>query len=125
MERGDRRAAVRDRVCGIEIGKAGMAATIRVPSGKDSARRRAGTCSFGTAKKEVLALADWLRCLQVPAVGAGGGYRDACGPIARLRLGRNHPGSTPGSARPVLAGKSHERCVAGHGVSQAHLFQLG
>ena len=23
----------------------------------------------GTTKKEVLALADWLRCLQVPAVG--------------------------------------------------------
>ena len=67
----------------------------RVPSGKDSARRRAGTCSFGTAKKEMLALADWLRCLQGPAVGAGGGYRDACGPIARLRLVRNHLGAPP------------------------------
>ena len=41
--------------------------------------------SFGTTKKEVLALAGWLRCLQVPAVGAattGTGY---C-PIARLWL---------------------------------------
>ena len=100
MERGDRQAAVRDRVCGIEFGEAGMAATIRVPPGKDSARRRAGTCSFGTAKKEVLALADWLRCLQVPAVGAGGGYRDACGPIARLRLVRNHPGAPPAQLGP-------------------------
>ena len=26
--------------------------------------------SFGTTKKEVLAPADWLRCWQVPAVGA-------------------------------------------------------
>jgi transposase len=62
----------RDQVCGIEIGEAGMVATIRVPSDKDPARRVAETRSFGTTKKEVLALADWLRCLQVPAVGAGG-----------------------------------------------------
>jgi transposase len=58
----------RDRVCGIDIGKAGMVATIRVPSDKDPARRAAETRSFGTTKKEVLALADWLRSWQVPAV---------------------------------------------------------
>jgi hypothetical protein len=58
----------RDRVCGIDIGKAGLVATIRVPSDRDPARRMAETRSFGTTKKEVLALADWLRCWQVPAV---------------------------------------------------------
>jgi transposase len=58
----------RDRVCGIDIGKAQMVATIRVPSEKDPARRAAETRSFGTTKREVLALADWLRCWQVPAV---------------------------------------------------------
>jgi hypothetical protein len=58
----------RDRVCGIDIGKAGMVATIRVPSEKNPKRRMAETCSFGTTKREVLALADWLRCWQVPAV---------------------------------------------------------
>jgi hypothetical protein len=58
----------RDRVCGIDIRKAGMVATIRVPSDGDPARRAAETRSFGTPKKEVLALADWLRCWQVPAV---------------------------------------------------------
>ena len=58
----------RDRVCGIDIGKAGLVATIRVPSDKDPARRAAETRSFGTTKREVLALADWLRCWQVPAV---------------------------------------------------------
>ncbi len=58
----------RDRVCGIDIGKAGLVATIRVPSDKDPARRAAEARSFGTTKKEVLALADWLRCWQVPAV---------------------------------------------------------
>jgi len=58
----------RDRVCGIDIGKAGMAATIRVPSDKDPLRRAQETRRFGTTKREVLALADWLRCWQVPAV---------------------------------------------------------
>ena len=58
----------RDRVCGTGIGKAGMAATIRVPSDKDPLRRAAETRRFGTTKREVLALADWLRCWQVPAV---------------------------------------------------------
>ena len=57
-----------DRVCGIDIGKAQMVATIRVPSDRDPARRMQETRSFGTTRKEVLALADWLRCWQVPAV---------------------------------------------------------
>jgi transposase len=74
----------RDRVCGIDIGKAGMVATIRVPSDGDPARRAAETRSFGTTKKEVLALADWLRCWQVPAVvmEATGDYWK--GPFYRL-----------------------------------------
>ena len=58
----------RDRVCGTGIGKAGLVATIRVPSEGNPARRAAGTRSFGTTRREVLALADWLRCWQVPAV---------------------------------------------------------
>ncbi len=58
----------RDRVCGIDIGKAGMVATIRVPSERDPARRAAETREFGTTRREVLALADWLRSWQVPAV---------------------------------------------------------
>ena len=74
----------RDRVCGIDIGKAQMAATIRVPSDRDPARRMAETRTFGTTKKEVLALADWLRCWQVPAVvmEATGDYWK--GPFYRL-----------------------------------------
>ena len=74
----------RDRVCGIDIGKAGMVATIRVPSDKDPARRAAETRSFGTTKREVLALADWLRAWQVPAVvmEATGDYWK--GPFYRL-----------------------------------------
>jgi len=58
----------RDRVCGIDIGKAQMAATIRVPSDRDPARRASETREFATTRRGVLALADWLRCWQVPAV---------------------------------------------------------
>jgi transposase len=74
----------RDRVCGIDIGKAGMAATIRVPSEKNPARRAAETRTFATTKRGVLALADWLRCWQVPAVvmEATGDYWK--GPFYRL-----------------------------------------
>jgi transposase len=74
----------RDRVCGIDIGKAGMVATIRVPSDGSPARRAAETRSFGTTRREVLALADWLRCWQVPAVvmEATGDYWK--GPFYRL-----------------------------------------
>jgi transposase len=74
----------RDRVCGIGIGKAQMVAAIRVPSEKDPARRAAETRSFGTTRREVLALADWLRCWQVPAVvmEAAGDYWK--GPLYRL-----------------------------------------
>jgi transposase len=58
----------RDRVCGIDIGKAGLAATIRVPSDRDPARRASETRLFATTKQGVLALADWMRCWQVDAV---------------------------------------------------------
>jgi transposase len=77
----------RDRVCGIDIGKAGLAAAIRVPSDEDPARRMAGTRSFGATRREVLALADWLRSWQVPAVvmEAAGDYRK--GPFYRLEAG--------------------------------------
>jgi transposase len=74
----------RDRVCGIDIGKAQMVATIRVPSDRDPARRAQETRAFGTTRREVLALADWLRCWQVPAVvmEATGDYWK--GPFYRL-----------------------------------------
>src|SRR5256885_12520313 len=58
----------RDRVCGIDIGKAELYATIRVPSDKNPARRASETRSFAATKRGVLALADRLRAWQVPAV---------------------------------------------------------
>ena len=98
----------RDRVCGIDIGKAGMAATIRVPSDKDPARRAAETRSFGTTRREVLALADWLRAWQVPAVVMEATRRlleravlPAGGRGIRVRAGRRKAGQAP--ARPPQA----------------------
>lgn len=58
----------RDRVCGIDIGKAEMYATIRVPSEKNPERRASETRGFATTKRGVLALADWLRSWEVPAL---------------------------------------------------------
>src|SRR6185312_3528703 len=58
----------RERVCGIDIGKAQMAVTIRVPSDGNPRRRMQETRVFGTTKRQVLALADLLRAWQVPAV---------------------------------------------------------
>jgi transposase len=74
----------RDRVCGIDIGKAAMVATIRVPADADPARRAAETRSFATTRRGVLELADWCRCWQVTAVvmEATGDYWK--GPFYRL-----------------------------------------
>ena len=58
----------RDRVCGIDIGKAEMHVTIRVPSDTNPQRRMSETRAFATTKRGVVALADWLRSWQVPAV---------------------------------------------------------
>jgi transposase len=74
----------RDRVCGVDIGKAELYATIRVPSDTNPARRASETRHFATTKRGVLALADWLRSWQVPAVvmEATGDYWK--GPFYRL-----------------------------------------
>ena len=57
-----------ERVCGIDIGKAGMEACIRVPSEANPRRRAHETRSFGTTRNQVLALADWLACWGVTDV---------------------------------------------------------
>ena len=74
----------RDRVCGIDVGKAEMHATIRVPSDKNPARRASETRSFATTKRGVLALADWLRSWQVPAVVMEATSTYWMGPFFRL-----------------------------------------
>ena len=122
----------RDRVCGTGIGKAGLVATIRVPSDRDPARRMQETRSFGTTKREVLALADWLRSWQVPAVvmEATGDYWK--GPFYRLEAEgfecvladakqvKNLPGRPkrdPADSRWLAA---CSRARRGHGLFRGH-----
>jgi transposase len=74
----------RDRVCGIDIGKAELHATIRVPSDTNPARRMSETRAFATTRRGVLALADWLRSWQVPAVVMEATSTYWMGPFFRL-----------------------------------------
>src|ERR1035441_2676864 len=50
-----------ERVAGIDIGKAGVMVTIRVPGDTRRGRRQQETREFRAVRKDLLAMADWLR----------------------------------------------------------------
>src|SRR6266516_1173246 len=58
-----------ERVAGIDIAKAGIEVTIRVPSDTRPGRRQQETRSFATTCRQLLALADWLRAWGVTKAG--------------------------------------------------------
>ena len=58
-----------ERVAGIDIGKAMIMVTVRVPGDSGSGRRQQETREFRTVRKDLLALADWLRSWQVTKTG--------------------------------------------------------
>jgi transposase len=58
-----------ERAAGIDIGKAVVSVTIRVPSGTRAGGRQQETREFGTTRRQLLELADWLRCWQVERAG--------------------------------------------------------
>ena len=58
-----------ERAAGIDIAKAGIEVTIRVPSDTRRGGRQQEIRSFRTVRKDLLALADWLRCWQATKVG--------------------------------------------------------
>src|SRR6266699_445005 len=58
-----------ERVAGLDIAKAEVEVTIRVPSGTISGRRQQETRTFGTTRRQLLDLADWLRSWGVTKVG--------------------------------------------------------
>jgi hypothetical protein len=58
-----------DRVAGIDIGKAEVRVTIRVPGETREGGRQQETRKFGATRRELLALADWLRAWQVERAG--------------------------------------------------------
>ena len=57
-----------ERVAGIDIAKAGIEVTIRVPSDTRPGRQQE-TRSFATTRRQLLALADWLRAWGVTKAG--------------------------------------------------------
>src|SRR5258708_5330612 len=58
-----------ERVAGIDIAKAGVEVTIRVPSETRAGGRQQETRSFATTRRELMALADWLRVWGVTKAG--------------------------------------------------------
>jgi transposase len=58
-----------ERAAGIDIGKQLVMVTIRVPSEARRGGRRQETREFRTVRKDLLALADWLRCWGVTRAG--------------------------------------------------------
>jgi transposase len=58
-----------ERAAGIDIGKQLVMVTIRVPSEAREGGRRQETREFRTVRKDLLALADWLRCWGVTRAG--------------------------------------------------------
>jgi transposase len=58
-----------ERVAGLDIAKAGVEVTIRVPSDTAAGRRQQETRTFGTIRRELESLGDWLRCWGVTKIG--------------------------------------------------------
>lgn len=58
-----------ERVAGLDIAKAEVEVTIRVPSDTGSGRRQQETRTFAVTKDALVSLADWLRCWGVTKVG--------------------------------------------------------
>jgi len=57
------------RAAGLDIAKAEAEVTIRVPSDTTPGRRQQETRTFGTTRRELDSLADWLRCWGVTKLG--------------------------------------------------------
>jgi len=58
-----------ERVAGLDIAKAGVEVTIRVPGRSAAGRRLQETRAFGTTRRELLDLATWLACWEVTKAG--------------------------------------------------------
>ena len=63
------------RAAGLDIAKAEVEVTIRVPSDSAAARRQQETRTFGTTRRQLLDLADWLRSWGVTTAGMEATHR--------------------------------------------------
>lgn len=69
MEEADDEPLFCERAAGIDIGKQMVMVTIRVPSETRRGGRQQETREFGTTRRQLLELADWLRCWGVERTG--------------------------------------------------------
>ena len=58
-----------ERVAGLDVAKAEVEVTIRVPSDTTAGRRQQETRTFGTTRRELESLGDWLTCWGVTKIG--------------------------------------------------------
>jgi len=58
-----------DRVAGLDIAKAAVEVTVRVPSDTTAGRRQQEARTFGATRAELESLGDWLACWGVARVG--------------------------------------------------------
>ncbi len=93
------------RVAGLDIAKAGVEVTIRVPSDATAGRPQQETRSFGTTRAELESLGDWLACWGVTRIGM-----EATGVTgSRCSSCWKHAGSTASCTTP----RRSRRCRAG------------
>ena len=69
MEEADDEPLFRERAAGIDIGKQTVMVTVRVPSETRPGGRAQETREFGTTRRQLLELADWLRSWGVERAG--------------------------------------------------------
>jgi transposase len=69
VEEADDEPLFRERAAGIDIGKQAVMVTVRVPSEVRRGGRAQETREFGTTRRQLLELADWLRSWGVERAG--------------------------------------------------------
>ncbi len=93
-----------ERVAGLDIAKAEVEVTIRVPSDTTAGRRQQETRTFGTTRRELELLGDWLRSWGATKIGM-----EATGDDSRVTFSIPSPARhSPSSMIAfVVAGTSH------------------
>jgi transposase len=94
----------RERAAGIDIGKQAVMVTIRVPSETRKGGRAQETREFGTTRRQLLELADWLRCWGVQRAGMEA-TSDYWKPVVRHEALRSRAGVKGPRRRSVAAGR--------------------
>ena len=98
-----------ERAAGVDIAKAGIEVTVRVPSQTRRGGRRQDTRSFRTTGKDLRALADRLRVWGVARIGMepAGDYRSRCcscrgsAGLAACCITPGRTGRCPGGRKPA------------------------